>query len=223
MSGAASTRAPAAASRIRAKNLPPATRITELAHQWLHEVLRPGDTVVDATAGNGHDTVFLAREVGAKGLVHAIDIQKAAIERARERLAAAGLADRVSWINGDHARFAELLPKNLRGVLRAAVFNLGYLPGGDHTRVTRAVSTLRALDAALEFLGAAGVLCVTCYRGHRGGEEEFRGVFTWFTRHLPRFAEAWYCLPEDRTAPPVLLFARTPSGSSRRSKNSPYA
>lgn len=216
MSDAAPMRIPFAESRLRAERLPPATRLTGLAHRRLREVLRPGDVVVDATAGNGHDTVFLAREVGVTGHVHAMDIQETAIERARARLAAAGLADRVSWITGDHARLAALLPPDRRGRLRAVVFNLGYLPGGDHGRVTHEVSTLRALDAALDFLGAEGVLCVTCYRGHHGGEEEFRGVFAWFSQHRQRFADAWFCMPEDREAPPVLLFARIASERSAR-------
>ena len=36
--------------------------------------MKPGETVVDATAGNGHDTIFLSRLVGPSGRVIAFDI-----------------------------------------------------------------------------------------------------------------------------------------------------
>ena len=39
------------------------------------QVLRPGDMAVDATAGNGADTLALARMVGPDGVVHGIDVQ----------------------------------------------------------------------------------------------------------------------------------------------------
>ncbi len=184
-------------------------RLTKLAHALLGASLRPGDTVLDATAGNGHDTMFLARQVGPSGRVYAMDIQEAALTSARARLAAESLDARVTWIPGDHAHLAELLPENTKGRLRAVVFNLGYLPGGDRSVTTRAASTCAALESVLALLGPAGLLSVTCYRGHPGGDTEYHVVREWFTRQGDRLANVRCHTPEKRRDPPVLLFAET--------------
>lgn len=187
-------------------------RLTELAHALLGEYLRPGDTALDATAGNGHDTAYLARHVGASGHVYAMDVQETAVASARARLAAENSGARVTWITGDHARLAERLPKDLSGRLRAAVFNLGYLPGGNHALTTRPDATRTALESALPFLAAGGVLCVTCYRGHPGGEEEYRAVRDWFRHQRHAFAQARAFTGKNRRFPPVLLFAEKAAG-----------
>ncbi|MDD3298972.1 MAG: rRNA methyltransferase, partial [Firmicutes bacterium] len=48
-------------------------------------VVSEGDLTVDATAGNGHDTLFFASLVGEKGAVYAFDIQQRALDITRER------------------------------------------------------------------------------------------------------------------------------------------
>ena len=55
----------------------------KLAHEYLRENVREGDTVVDATAGKGRDTLLLASLVGEKGKVFSIDIQQTAIDGAK--------------------------------------------------------------------------------------------------------------------------------------------
>ena len=54
-------------------------RLTEQVHHELRQQLRAGDTALDATAGNGHDTLAMARLVGPQGRILAIDLQAAAI------------------------------------------------------------------------------------------------------------------------------------------------
>ena len=49
--------------------------LIELAHKVISERVKAGDTVVDATIGNGHDTLFLAKCVGMKGRVIGFDVQ----------------------------------------------------------------------------------------------------------------------------------------------------
>jgi len=141
--------------------------------------VRPGDAVVDATTGNGNDTVFLARLTGPGGEVHAFDIQPGALENARNRLAAEGFADRVRFYQAGHERMGERLPGDLRGRVRAVVFNLGFLPGGDEAVVTKPETTLAALVAARELLAPGGVISVVCYAGHPGGLDEARAVADW--------------------------------------------
>lgn len=156
--------------------MPANERPTVRAHRELAAVLRPGDLAVDATAGNGHDTVFLAERVGESGRVIAFDIQAAAIESSRARVIAQGLEKRVSFIHGSHGT---LLDHVAAGSVAAVVFNLGYLPGGDHSLITQEAETLLALDRAWESLKADGLLAIVCYPGHPGGDRESEAVVKW--------------------------------------------
>lgn len=149
--------------------------LTEQAHQIVGQVLLPGDIAIDATAGNGHDTVFLALRVGLTGRVLSFDIQAEAIEKTRARLLAADLAN-VELIPHDHAGLSDLIPSHDRGCIRAIMFNLGFLPGGDKAIITRVGSTVKALRSALDVLMPGGVLTVIAYPGHPGGDEESASV-----------------------------------------------
>lgn len=151
-------------------------RPTVLAHEHVAAVLRPGDVAIDATAGNGYDTVFLAERVGDAGKVLAFDVQAEAISAARARVEAAGLTGRVEFILGSHAAIPEHAAP---GSVAAVMFNLGYFPGGDHAVITRTTETLAALEAALLVLKPGGVLTVVCYPGHAGGDEESAAVVAW--------------------------------------------
>lgn len=50
-------------------------RVTRAAHILLSDLVNPGDFVVDATCGNGSDTLWLCRAVGPCGRVLAMDVQ----------------------------------------------------------------------------------------------------------------------------------------------------
>ena len=139
-----------------------------LARDALRQAVKPGDTVVDATMGNGHDTLFLAEQVGAQGRVFAFDIQEDAVESTRKLLEEHRLADRVTLICRSHADLAEAVPRNLA----AAVFNLGWLPGGDHRITTCCASTKKAVLGALDCLKPGGIVTVCAYPGHEEGSRE---------------------------------------------------
>lgn len=147
-------------------------RLTQVAHDLLKGAVKPGDRVIDATAGNGHDTLFLARCVGGAGKVLAIDCQQQALENTHQRLVDAGVQDRVTLVEGDHAKLLLLTPQDWRSKVAAIIFNLGYLPGSDKQVVTTPTSTRQALDACLEILAPGGLLLMLIYRGHIGGHDE---------------------------------------------------
>ena len=151
-------------------------RLTGLAHQKLAEVLRPGDFAADMTAGNGHDTLFLANAVGGTGRVFAFDVQAAALEATRARLEKHGAIDRVELKLACHSTLHAALPSEARGRLGAVMANLGYLPGGEEEIVTTADGTLKMLRAAADNLRPGGVLSVIAYPGHPGGEIESAAV-----------------------------------------------
>ena len=179
-------------------------RLTRLAQVAVSERLVPGAFAVDATAGNGHDTVFLAEAVGPTGRVLALDIQAAAIRATRARLDERGFATRVDLVEGCHSGLAEILPGRPR--IRAAMFNLGYLPGSDKQSITRFATTRPALEACLDCLERQGIISVIAYRGHPGGDEEASTVGN-FLGGLPaqRFSTERHAAPGDG---PVLWLMR---------------
>jgi ubiquinone/menaquinone biosynthesis C-methylase UbiE len=151
-------------------------RPTALAQQFLRAVVQRGDLVIDATAGNGHDTVFLAECVGVGGKVLAFDVQEAALESARQRVVVAGLAERVSFFRESHERMGGYVGD---GAVAAVMFNLGYLPGESHDLTTEAEVTVRALEVSSRILKPHGILTVICYPGHPAGEVEASMVEGW--------------------------------------------
>ncbi len=161
------------------------TRIVPWCHQLLSEVLRPGDLAVDLTAGQGRDTLLLAGAVGVSGQVIAFDVQQPALEQTAFSLKNEGYAV-TNW-----EREGEIPPvpgiylvqachSSLRSYVtmpvRAAVANLGWLPGGDPGLITLPETTRRALQGTLELLCSGGRLAVVIYPGHPGGADEAAGV-----------------------------------------------
>lgn len=140
--------------------------------------------LVDATAGNGHDTLLLAREAGTAGRVFAFDVQKSAITGAQKRIEEAGLAERVTFVHAGHETAREVLPAAATGRLWAATFNLGYLPGSDKRIVTGFPTTVTALETVTAIAAGGCVISVHAYRGHGGGEDEFQHLSAWL-RELP--------------------------------------
>ena len=153
-------------------------RVTERAQKLATEILRPGDIAVDGTAGKGRDTACLAQAVGPSGHVHAFDIQPEAIASTHNLLEAAGLLGRVSLHHRSHAEIADVLTAAQRGQIGVAIFNLGYLPGGDQHIITQPASTDRALRTAFDDLRPGGRLICVAYTGHPGGPEESDIVLT---------------------------------------------
>jgi len=149
---------------------------------FVGSVIKPGDTVLDATAGRGRDTLFLAQCVGETGRVYACDIQAAALEQTQVLLDDHHLSDRVVLLELDHARIGE----KIKEPLRAAMFNLGYLPGGDRRIVTHGQSTVAALANSLNMLERGGIVTVTLYRGHTGAQEEEAAVCSFLRSLSPR-------------------------------------
>ena len=139
-----------------------------LAAEVLEKAVHPGDAVIDATMGNGHDTLFLCCLVGDAGRVYAFDVQPRAVENTRSRLSENGVIGRARLFCLGHERMAE----QVREPIAAAVFNLGWLPGGDHSVTTRWETTRAAVESALSLLRPGGVLVICAYPGHAEGDRE---------------------------------------------------
>lgn len=181
-------------------------RLTEQAHHRVAEVIGEGDLAVDATAGNGHDTLWLARCVGARGHVWALDVQPEAIASTRARLEQAGMTDRVSLIEGSHAEMQAWLAPRTQAAMSAVMFNLGYLPGSDKAVVTLAETTLPALEQGLELLRPGGIITLMIYRGHEGGQSEWRAIREWLEHN--RLPHEILGRAEAHASCPVLVVLR---------------
>lgn len=142
------------------------------AHYLVQKVLKPGDWAIDATAGNGKDTLFLAKTVTKSGQVFAFDIQDQALEMTRNLLAVNNALIGVQLIKTGH----ENMDSIVSGKVKAVMFNLGYLPGGDHGVITRPETTLAGIRQALNLLDQGGIITITIYSAHPGGTEEKEAV-----------------------------------------------
>lgn len=149
------------------------------AHAILDSSVRPGDIVIDATAGRGHDTVKLCGLVGPQGQVFSVDIQEDAIASTRQAVAAEFGNHHVSFVCDDHRKLVAIIPENVHGHVSAICYNLGYLPGSDKTVITTALSTIESLNAATSLLAPGGIITVVIYSGHDGGQQEMEAVLSW--------------------------------------------
>ncbi|KAK6123884.1 hypothetical protein DH2020_042375 [Rehmannia glutinosa] len=150
-------------------------KATEVAHAVWKNVVRKGDLVIDATCGNGYDTLALLRLIAddaCRGRVFAMDLQKDALESTSSLLDRSVTADekkQVELYSMCHTRMEELVPKG--DAVRLVAFNLGYLPGGDKKIKTESETTLLALDAAKKIVAPGGLISILAYVGHSGGSQ----------------------------------------------------
>ncbi|MRI65630.1 methyltransferase domain-containing protein [Gracilibacillus thailandensis] len=151
--------------------------IIPFSHQLLEEVVREGDSVIDATCGNGNDTLKLSKLVGDTGKVYAFDIQKEAIEQTKGLLADHQI-NNVNLIHDGHEHVASYVKEQL---ISAAIFNLGYLPKGDHSIITTPDTTIKAIRSMLSLLTTKGRIVLVIYHGHKGGTTEKNHVLNFCT------------------------------------------
>lgn len=179
----------------------------QFCHFFLRQRVRPGDRVVDATCGNGYDTLLLAQLVGPTGRVWAFDVQAKALDATRTLLAEHNCLAQVQLVATGHERLAEVIGEHLR----AAVFNLGYLPGGDKGVITSCDSTLAGLMQAAKLLAPGGIISVCIYTGHAGGVEEERTIVEWAACFDPACFNVWVSRQLNRPAiaPYLLLVERS--------------
>ena len=159
--------------------------ILAFAHGLLERTVSSGDAVIDCTMGNGHDTLLLANLVGKEGRVFAFDIQEEALEQTQKLLDAHQVADQVELIHGSHGDLMAHIPAVLHQRVRAAVFNLGYLPGGDKRVCTMPETTIHALEGLLSILAPGGLIVMVVYPGHDAGQVEALAVLD-YCSNLPR-------------------------------------
>lgn len=146
-------------------------RVLPYSKKLLTLALSQGDIAIDATVGNGHDTLFLARLVGDSGHVYGFDIQKEALTNTSTLLQKEDVTN-VTLIHDSHANVSKHLEASLHHKIKAAIFNLGYLPGGDKTITTTPDSTVNAINRLLKIMPSEGLIILVVYHGHPEGAVE---------------------------------------------------
>ena len=144
--------------------------LRELQRSFIAPHIRRGSCAVDCTMGNGHDTLWLSDEMGPDGHVWAMDIQQAAVDSSARLLGAEAKYDNYTLICGSHEHILEYVPYD-RDIC-VIMFNLGWLPGGDHSKTTLRSSTLPAVQGALQLLSDDGIILIAVYPGHAEGAAE---------------------------------------------------
>ncbi|SFJ16526.1 Putative rRNA methylase [Terrisporobacter glycolicus] len=150
---------------LRAKYI---NKITEVNKIFLEKIIEKGHVVIDATMGNGYDTVYLGNLVGETGKVYAFDVQEEALTSTRKKVVRDNMEDRIELIHDGH----ENLDKYVKEEVSCVVFNLGYLPRAKHMVITKPDTTLEAIKKSLEILKPNGIISIAAYIGHEGGLDE---------------------------------------------------
>lgn len=147
------------------------TSIHPIIDRYIERFVMPESRVIDATLGNGQDSLKIAQRLGAKGHLYSFDIQAEAIERSRELLKEAKIdPSQVSLIHDSHIHFKNYLAPEEK--IDFIIYNLGYLPRGDKSITTVAKSTLKSVEIGLSLLKPYGVMVIAVYHGHETGKEE---------------------------------------------------
>lgn len=155
-----------------------------LAHKYWNLCGKKGGFFVDATCGNGRDSLYLAKNflTPDSGKLFCIDIQSEAIEATQHLLShslPAAILDQISYCLTCHTEI-EFLPPNID----IFVYNLGYLPGGDKSLTTHSETTLLSIQKALNYLSPRGIISIMSYPGHDKGKIELDSLLD-FVSSLP--------------------------------------
>ncbi len=144
--------------------------VNDIAHLYFEKIVADGDTIIDATCGNGYDTLILSK-LTPSGKVYAFDIQKAAIDATNAILVQNDVVN-TTVILDSHENMGEYVSEDVKLV----VFNLGYLPGTDKSVTTKVDSTVTALRTALDLTKNGGYISICAYLGHDGAMEEYEQI-----------------------------------------------
>lgn len=171
-------------------------KTTELTHLLISHIIKEGSIVVDATAGNGHDTLFLSELVGSTGKVYSYDIQEQAIFNTKELT--------------KHKNNIEYLLKSHEVIdqtnLDLVLFNLGFLPNGDKTITTLKDTTIKSIRNLINNfeLNPNMHIFIVVYPGHPEGKLESDELLK-FTKDLDKHLLVTTYIPHNQSNAPYLI------------------
>ncbi len=150
--------------------------VVSLSKLFIDKVVKTGFVCVDATTGNGNDTLFLSELVGENGFVYGFDVQEVAVLNTIEKLESEGNYNNFKIITDGHENIKKYVKDNVDFI----VFNLGYLPRADKNIKTNIKTTLPAIKEAMDVLKQFGILWIVLYPGHEDGMHESNALEEFF-------------------------------------------
>ncbi len=162
----------------------------EIVNNYLRENVSKNDVVVDATIGNGNDTLLLAN---LASFVYGFDIQKDALNNTKKLLDSNNISN-YKLIKDSHLNLYNYL-SDFKGV----VFNLGYLPKGDKTVTTKEEVTIETLRLIANKITANSFIIMTVYVGHKEGIKESVSI----KEFLKRLDESFNVLVHSNESSPL--------------------
>jgi hypothetical protein len=185
-----------------------------LAHNYWQNLLQKGDIAIDATCGNGFDSLFLAKILLEKedcGKLFCFDIQEKAIENTKlllQKNLSENSFHHIHFFQKSH-EYLSIVQENFpEKPIRLIVYNLGYLPKGDKTLTTKTDTTLKSLQSALALLSSHGAISITCYPGHEEGAKEEKALLSYLSALKKDFWEICYHQWINKKASPTLLWIK---------------
>lgn len=179
-------------------------RISHLscAHALWSNIISPNDLVIDATLGNGHDALFLAKCLKGQGTLLGYDIQKKSIDASNELFSAHPELKSIhtNFFLQSHEEIDASLPKLI-------VYNLGYLPGGDKSITTTTNTTKKSIEKAMTLVKEGGVISITSYPGHEEGKMELDLIISFFSTP-PKGWRSFSFRSSNPNAPVLFLFQK---------------
>lgn len=182
-----------------------------MSHQLLLPVIHKARVIVDATAGNGKDTLFLASHAPLRSKMWVFDVQLKALNNTRSLLDSHGIKTPITYILDSHSHVDWYISQPIDVV----TFNLGYLPGGDHGICTQSSSTLTGLEKCCHLLAPGGVITIVAYPGLPVGREEALSVESFLqSRDQRYYTVARWQMINQKNYPPVLYALTKKEGCS---------
>ncbi|WP_035446147.1 tRNA (mnm(5)s(2)U34)-methyltransferase [Atopobacter phocae] len=176
----------------------------KMNHLILKQMISRGDTVIDATLGNGQDALYLSQLVGETGTLIGFDIQSEAINHSKERLK--DFKGNFHPYLKSHSLLKETIDQEHLSDIQAIVYNLGYLPGGDKSITTHFETVLDSINQGLGIIASKGVISIMLYPGHAAGQLEKEKILAWTSRLNQKEIDVYhYHATNQKKSPPELL------------------
>lgn len=181
----------------------------EFSHWLFNNYLENKNILVDATCGNGKDTLFLANKIDSNGKLYAFDIQKEAINNTKKKIEEKELNINIDYINDGHENIDKYVNKKIDGI----IYNLGFLPGSKKEVKTEKETTITSLNISLDILAKGGLIVIVIYSEHEGGSEEKAAVLN-FARGLnyKKYNVLHYHFINQKKNPPEVIAIKKRNG-----------
>ncbi|MDO5724690.1 MAG: class I SAM-dependent methyltransferase [Tissierellia bacterium] len=146
--------------------------VNDLAKFYIESYIKPSSKVLDLTLGNGKDALNLVNAIGDDGTFYGFDIQNEAIEKSRKLLESSKSKPKIILINECHSKVRDIITENID----FAIMNLGFMPGGDKTIITKPKTTIKCIECVLKLMSAGAFFVISSYIGHDGGDIEQKEI-----------------------------------------------